>query len=534
MGGELEVRSEPGKGSCFWFDLALGVAADTPAHGGGRSAGSRLRVLVVDDNPVMSDILKRTLDAQGWSVTCVNTGQQAVEGVRKAQPGDEAYDVVLMDWRMPDLDGLSAARLIDEELEGKQRPVVIMITGYEREVLDATGSGRAQPFADILVKPVTPRQVVNSVEAAVAGRARATEQHVPGRQTERLAGLRILVVEDNELNREVAEALLSSEGAIVSLAECGVDGVSKALDAVPSFDAVIMDVQMPDIDGLEAARRIRADGRYPDLPILAMTANVSQRDRDACIAAGMNDHVGKPIDLEQLVVALLRLTRGEAPHAPRSDVNEVAAEDDGLAIEPLASILLRFGGNLELVKRMAVDFSRDQQKMLSELAVCIELRDSARAAEVLHAMKGNAGTIGARSLSERASKLEDQLRCEPPEPIDHVLDVEALHDLTRRMRTCAEQLAEVLADAHPVGATGMPDSSAETKAELTPEVWREKLQAILRALESGNLSAIELVDALPAPFPAHLLNRSEVLIEQVQSLDFGAAIVSLRALLEDL
>ncbi|MCK9261545.1 MAG: response regulator, partial [Azoarcus sp.] len=534
MGGELEVRSEPGKGSCFWFDLVLGVPADIPAPDGAHSAGPWLRVLVVDDNPVMSEILNRTLEGQGWSVACVNTGQQAVERVREAQSGDEAYDVVLMDWRMPELDGLSAARLIDEEREGKQGPVVIMITGFESEVLAATDRGRAEPFAGILIKPVTPRQVVNAVQAAIGGRARATEQHVPGRQIERLAGLRILVVEDNELNREVAEALLSSEGAIVSLAECGVDGVRNTLDAVPPFDAVIMDVQMPDIDGLEAARRIRADGRYPDLPILAMTANVSQRDRDACIAAGMNDHVGKPIDLEQLVAALLGLTRGEASSVSRVAVNEAAADDDVPAIEPLASILLRFGGNLGLVERLARDFSRDQQRLLSELAACIEQRDSARAAKVLHAMKGSAGMIGARSLSERASELEDKVRCEPAEPIDHVLDVETVHDLTRRMRTCAEQLAEVLADAHPVGATGMPDSSAETKAELTPEVWREKLQAILRALESGNLSAIELVDALPAPFPAHLLNRSEVLIEQVQSLDFGAAIVSLRALLEDL
>ncbi|PKO82209.1 MAG: two-component system sensor histidine kinase/response regulator [Betaproteobacteria bacterium HGW-Betaproteobacteria-13] len=537
MGGELKVQSEPGAGSCFWFDITLGVVAELPATLGKHHAGAPLRVLVVDDNPALVDVLMRTASAQGWLTASASSGREALECVREAQLRGEAYDAVLMDWHMPDLDGLSAAQLIRDELKGERPPVVIMITGYEREVLEGSGMASMPPFAEILVKPVTPKQLVNAVEGAVSGaatKAATAQVSVPVGQFERLVGLRVLIVEDNELNREVAEALLSSEGANVSLAACGLEGVRRTLDAVPPFDVVIMDVQMPDIDGLEATRRIRNDGRFPDLPILAMTANVSPADREACLAAGMNDHVGKPIDLEQLVVALLRLTRGGTSSAPGSDSSEAAVDNGGLAIEPLASILLRFGGNLELVRRLARGFAREQQKMLSELSDRIGQRDGARAADVLHAMKGNAATIGARSLSERASGLEKQLRREHPDPIDRVLDAQTVNDLTQRMQTCAEQLAVVLADGAPTGAPEPPDSSVETEAELTPEMWRDKLEAILRALESGNLSAIDLVEALPAPFPERQRPRYDVFIEQVQSLDFAAAIASLRALLEDL
>ncbi|AWI74856.1 two-component system sensor histidine kinase/response regulator [Parazoarcus communis] len=535
MGGELKVRSELGKGSSFWFDITLGVAADIPTSLGEGRAGAPLRVLVVDDNPALVDVLMRTASAQGWLAQGASSGRQAVDRVREARLRGEPYDAVLMDWRMPELDGLSAAQLIRDEQGAERPPVVIMITGYEREVLEGAGKASLPPFADLLVKPVTPKQLVSAVRGAVAGAAPATAHEGSlGGEFERLAGLRILIVEDNELNREVAEALLCSEGAVVSLAACGLDGVRKALEEVPPFDVVIMDVQMPDIDGLEATRRIRADGRYPDLPILAMTANVSPADREACLAAGMNDHVGKPIDLEQLVAALCSLVGGKAPPASGSGDDASAVHKEGRVIEPLASILLRFGGNLELVRRLARAFAPEQHRMLSDLSERIGQRDAVRAADVLHTMKGNAGTIGASALAERASALEARLRCADPEPIDRVLNARAVKELTRLMQQCGQQLAALLSDAAPPEPERAECTTPETGADLSPEMWREKLKAILRALESGNLSAIDLVEALPAPSPELQRRRYDVFVDQVQGLDFAAAIVSLRSLLEDL
>ncbi|WP_191486420.1 hybrid sensor histidine kinase/response regulator [Pseudomonas sp. FEN] len=439
MGGELLVESEVAVGSRFWFDISLEVARGEALRLSCPGVDSTMRLLVADDNSMACELLLRTVRSLGWTADTVNGGTLAVESVRNAQLRGEPYDVVLMDWRMPDMDGLSAARLISLQEQAAPPPMVIMITAYGREVLaDVHHEGDA-PFVGFLTKPVTPRQLADAVQRAFSTSEPLAEALPGPERPRRLAGLRLLVVEDNALNRQVADELLRGEGAQVSLAEGGLEGVSQVLSASTPFDAVLMDIQMPDIDGLEATRRIRRQPHFALLPILAMTANASNTDREACIAAGMNDHVSKPIDLEQLVLTLRVQTGREAPQPLM--MSEVPSHSTESVIEARDSIMGRFGGNVELICTVLYTFSAELEKQLSLLPEHLQDRDGPAVAAVLHAIKGSSGTVGAQALSLRASALERELLYGDAAAVMRVLeDPQWLPELKELLVRSVEQL----------------------------------------------------------------------------------------------
>ncbi|WP_338522676.1 PAS domain S-box protein [Pseudomonas batumici] len=439
MGGELLVESEEGVGSRFWFDISLEMARNEPLRLSCPGVDSTMRLLVADDNSMACELLLRTVRSLGWTADTVSGGTLAVESVRKAQQRGEPYDVVLMDWRMPDMDGLSAARLISLQEQAAPPPMVIMITAYGREVLaDVHHEGDA-PFVGFLTKPVTPRQLADAVQRAFSTSAPLPEALPGPARPRRLAGLRLLVVEDNALNRQVADELLRGEGAQVSLAEGGLEGVSQVLSTSTPFDAVLMDIQMPDIDGMEATRRIRRHPHFALLPILAMTANASNSDREACMAAGMNDHVSKPIDLEQLVQTLRVQTGREAPQPLMMSAVQSPSTDS--VIEARHSIMGRFGGNLELICTVLYSFGAELEKQLALLPEHVQDRDGPAVAAVLHAIKGSAGTVGAQALSLRAGALERELLHGDAAAVARVLeDPQWLPELKEMLVRSVEQL----------------------------------------------------------------------------------------------
>jgi CheY-like chemotaxis protein len=429
MGSELRVDSQLAEGSRFWFDIDLDVTHDIPLVPAPIERATPMRILIADDNAIAGEILMRTAMALGWEVDCVTGGALAVERVRQAREQGQGYSAVLMDWRMPGMDGLRAAEIIHRQGINQPPPVVIMITAYGREVLNDVYQEGNAPFVGLLTKPVTPQQLAVTVHDAVNGIGMPHPgSHSPLFQAStRLAGLRLLIVEDNMINRQIAESLLSSEGAIVQLAEGGIEGVNRVTAGTEIFDAVLMDMQMPDIDGLEATRRIRADPRFAALPIVAMTANASRTDRELCLAAGMNEHVGKPIDLEQLIATLLVQTGKQL-----KQVERVAQEPDDRVIEPRASMLRRMGGNVDLIRRGLEELGPDLHKQLAILREQLDRQDTLAARSVLHAIKGSAGTMGAIALSLRASQFEARLLLEDARAMDDSLgasDLEALNEL---------------------------------------------------------------------------------------------------------
>ncbi|WP_159974057.1 CHASE domain-containing protein [Pseudomonas sp. 8Z] len=509
MGGTLHVESQLGSGSRFWFDIELGAREEADLLVHRHNAPEPLRLLIVDDNPVARQLLQQTILDLGWYAETADSGDDALLCVQQAQP---AFDIVLLDWRMPEMDGLQVAQRIRESCTpGLPPPTVIMITAHGREVLsDRYGEANA-PFAGFLTKPVTPRQLVACIHQARHGNS--VEPVLPGYKLgQRLLGLRLLVVEDNALNRQVARELLAGEGADVQLAEGGLQGVQLALNAHPAFDAILMDVQMPDIDGLEATRRIRQHPTHQTQPIIAMTANASNTDRDQCLAVGMNDHIGKPIDIERLV-AVLRNWCGL-----QTTANTATQEDDSLEAEE--AILKRFGGNLTLLRSMLELFPADLKQQLDQLQLHLQQRDTRAMLKSLHTLKGSAGTIGARQLSVRCAALEKQLAEDPSVLLEDGSWIIALRE--QLTDSCA-RLQTIFAAASDVPAPETIQSPASTE-------WTQALQALNVQLEQGNLSALDSVQQLATRIPEAQRERFNEISQAVNALDFQRARHLLHAL----
>ncbi|SAL41634.1 multi-sensor hybrid histidine kinase [Caballeronia peredens] len=533
MGGQLEVSSRLGEGSRFWFDVTLGVEeSGKSAYDDGAILTHGARVLIADDNAIAGEILSRTVRSLGWQADVVTSGIEAVERIGDAARGATPYDIALLDWRMPGLDGLNAAKLISTMKGRVAPPLVLLVTAFGREVLRESQEGGAAPFAGFLTKPVTPKQLVAAIRAAMPGdhatHAQAQPQsqtHASAMKTRRLAGLSLLVVEDNALNRQVAEGLLLAEGAIVTLAESGREGVDLIVAAQARFDAVLMDVQMPDLDGLEATRLIRADSRFAALPIVAMTANASGADREDCIEAGMNDHVGKPIDVERLV-AVLRAQAGRAPidadmrDATESDVSGAST------IEPRDSIVARFGGNLELIHNAVDGFGAQTEKQLARLAAKLAAQDARGAASIVHAVKGSAGTVGAAALAMLASRLEHDL-------LDNEDDARTLGSAAAKLPRMQQLLASSVEELTREFARAPATPEVTTLAQpIDDDDWRSRLATIVALLDASNLQAIALSENLSPHAPSGQREDFEHFLARVRALDFERASKIARDMLE--
>jgi len=276
------------------------------------------------------------------------------------------------------------------------------------------------------------------------------------------------VVEDNDLNRQIAEELLTGEGAVVELAEGGLEGVDKVLEGAAPYDLVIMDMQMPDIDGLEATRRIRADGRFDELPILAMTANASASDREACLAAGMDEHVGKPIDMEQVVPLVLALTGGMneelslAAKASEQTVAEPVQKSKTIALPKVVlgdDVLARFRGRVELLKRVQKQFGPEITRWIELLEQALVQDDRTGGQQALHSIKGTAGTMGAKAMADFAALLEARLKTEQNNPLQQIVDAPQMDHLKALLTVSDEALASLvttLSNNSPAPATKPP------------------------------------------------------------------------------
>jgi PAS domain S-box-containing protein len=395
MGGEIIVESQPGKGSCFGFDLELSFLAGTEAA---RPAAELrgMRALVVDDVDTSRQILSELLTAWGFRATCAASGAAALDLLEEAatNPG-QAFELILLDWKMPEMDGIAVARRIHELVERQalpRQPVVIMVTAFSRErLLDAA---RGVGLDAVLTKPVTPSSLFDTI-IGLQGGLPLPDAVAPGiklfDEAAAIRGIHVLLVEDNEMNQTVARDLLERMGLAVSIAGDGTQALERL--ASDSFDAVLMDLQMPVMDGFEATRRIRADARFAGLPVIAMTAAALERDRAACLAAGMNDHVPKPVNARELLAALLRWVRPAAATAAEFDC---ARCDRARGTRLLADIRQLLEGNDfipgELVAELHASFTCDPlRRQIERMQRHVESADYDQALATFAAMRCKEG-----------------------------------------------------------------------------------------------------------------------------------------------
>ena len=428
MGGQVGAESELGVGSTFWFTARVGKAELPQRVLLPRVDLRGCRVLVIDDNEYARIALTDMLAAMSFHVAAVASAAQGVAAVQRAAAEGQPFQVVLTDWQMPGMDGLEAGRRI-LQLGLQPAPQLVMVTAYGREEViqqaDATG------FSAVLTKPANPSQLFDTVmrvlgeqpEAYGAVASRTTAES----ELAAIAGARLLLVEDNELNQEVAVDLLQDAGFVVEVANNGREAVDK-LQQQPAgrYDAVLMDMQMPVLDGLAATAEIRALPQFSHLPIIAMTANAMQGDRERCLEGGMNDYVAKPIAPEQLWRALLRWIPVRAsPGQPGAQVGPGqataqagAAGAHGLPADiegiDVGLGLGRAAGKKLLYRSLLQRFVELEQDALKQVRHALEAGDAVTAERVAHTLKSTAGSIGATALQAAAEPLERALHEQAP------------------------------------------------------------------------------------------------------------------------
>ena len=492
MDGTIWVESEPGVGSRFFFTVRLELGAARASRKIVPEQLARLRVLVVDDNTAAREILSEALGALTPQVEAVGSGAEALARLEK-QDKTSPYDLVFMDWRMPEMDGLQATRRIRQEANLQKQPAIVMVTAFGRD--EVREEAEKIGIEGFLVKPVTKSMLVDTLVTIFAPKTdEIVEQGAALESNPTLfQGVRILLAEDNEINQQIAVELLESVGAQVTVAHNGREVVELYRKNPAAFDLVLMDLQMPEMDGLDATALLRAETSAAKLPIIAMTANATVEERQRCLAGGMDDHVAKPIDPERLFAAIKRWY--QPPSVPPPAVaSAVAAENVSVAEAglpetldgiDLPSALRRVAGNQKLLRRLLVKFGESQTHAVAELRSALAAGDSAKAYRIAHTLKGVSGNIGAVQLEKIAAS------------VDSALSEGSSSEAEKTLPALQVELDRVLAAIASLPAsdeTTVTDGSDSASLDLAPHV-----QALGRPAQDGKSQRRDRAGNHPGP-----------------------------------
>ena len=532
MGGEVGVESAEGKGSTFWLEVPFGVIETAarpvlhdPCHRG-------RRVLVADDLVEARDSMMDTLGSLGMRVECVASGAEAVSCVEEADRQEDPFELVFLDWQMPGMDGVDTARCL-QDLSLDSRPALILVSAFSDAV---TINLNVHGFSGFVSKPFTPTRLLRMLDGLQPKDCEPVQlvdlTSALSQLTRRVRKLqpRVLLAEDNLLNQEVAVLQLSHAGLNVTVASDGIAALRLAESQ--SFDLFLMDVHMPEMDGLDVARRLRSMSAYASTPIIAMTAGAFKEDRDACLAAGMSDYVTKPVDPDVLYKALLRwLPEGEprkmvgAAGPEGTQGNGAAPSHDDVKLRRLRSVsgvsvdegLLSLRGKVSSYLRVLGRFCAEHVEDVPKLRQYLLAGNQAEARRLVHSLKGVAGTLGLTRIQQIAIVTENAL-------IQHVESVRLNADLGALDRVLRET----------VEAIQMCMRSATTG--LSPVDW-SRLQADLVHLRSllalDDIAASDLYLRLQHGTESLFGEAALPLAEKIGSFAFDEALETLDRLLSN-
>jgi CheY-like chemotaxis protein len=533
MGGEIWVESEFGEGSTFVFTAVFGINRQVGVSSERTPLNLRgAKVLVVDDNPTSRQILQDMLESLSFEVSLAASGEEGVAEIA-ASAADKPYELVVLDWKMPGIDGIEAARQIKHDLDIPKQPVIILVTAYGREeVMQQSGKLGLDGF---LLKPVSPSVMLDTIMQTF-GKQNGKEAMVTGgavkdmpRTAEALMGLRVLLVEDNEINQQVAGEILSNAGMDVTLAQNGQEALDKVLEQ--SFDVVLMDIQMPVMDGYEATRAIReweseqqGSAENFSLPIVAMTAHAMAGDSEKSIGAGMNDHITKPIDPEELFTTLIKWIQ------PR-EKTVASIPDTGSGVQPvfpdsipgfdLSEGLRRLQGNKDLYRRLLLSFSKQYSQASDNIHQAIDDGQFDKAHSLVHGIKGTAGNLAAKRLYFTAVELEKVIRRPDGEkPLPQKIVTKSLTAFS----TALNQALDAINILVPVEIGDQVQVQPDTKGDLPEEVAKNAAERLLEAAELGDITELEAIaQEFTARTPAFLVYSRQI-TQMAEDFDFDGII----------
>ncbi|RGE45952.1 response regulator [Comamonas testosteroni] len=547
MGGQFDVQSTVGVGSKFIFTVQM-QATSTPV---GRPhlyrVGAADRVLIVDDNASARDILSTMVRGFGMRTDTVDSGDKALAALHMASRSGSPYCLVLMDWQMPGMDGLEVARRVREEERLSTTPAVLMVTAYGRE--EVLRQAERLGLQGLLVKPVTESVLFNSILEILQSygpghppkASTPPAPSIPGmpslQRYPQLKGRRVLVVDDNALNREVAADFLDLVGVQVETANDGIHALEMLKKH--SFDVVLMDVHMPNMDGLQATRAIRTTPELRHLPVIALTAQARVEDKDAIEAAGMNAHLSKPIDEFQLYETLCewipsadslqRPGQQTGNGTPDASEPQVHTEAQRYRID-MMQVQQRFRGNSNLIARVLNGFARDFSSAPAKAQELLQRSQWQDLGMLAHTLKGSLGYLGADALMQEAAEIEALTRQSPYSELPQPMAVQ--QQLRQRVPAFAQHLGLLLQSLP--GAQNTEPTTTSGPAGASPEV-HGAIERLRQFIEDGDYAALEEFERLQRLLD---MRRHGVLLQKirknVEDLEAEAALQELTHLEQQL